>query len=110
MNTEMRGGATQASKLLKSLANENRLKILCALVDGQKNVGQLEMILQLRQPTLSQQLARLRSDKLVITRRVSKQIYYRISSDEALEVVGLLHDLYCKDANEAEAPLNIAAE
>ncbi|MBL95431.1 MAG: Transcriptional activator HlyU [Alphaproteobacteria bacterium MarineAlpha3_Bin5] len=110
MVTDMRGGARKASVLLKSLANENRLKILCALVDGQKNVGELESILRVRQPTLSQQLARLRSDKLVSTRRASKQIYYRISSDEALEVVGLLHDLFCNDATKAETPFHVAAE
>ena len=66
--------AKRASTFLKSLANENRLVILCALADGEKNVGELEGILGIRQPTLSQQLARLRADNMVSTRRDSKQI------------------------------------
>ncbi|MEE8454993.1 MAG: metalloregulator ArsR/SmtB family transcription factor, partial [Limibaculum sp.] len=85
----------RASGFLKSLANKNRLVILCALADGEKNVGELEEILNIRQPTLSQQLARLRSDDLVATRRESKQIYYRLSSDEAELVMGLVFELFC---------------
>ena len=75
--------AKLASKFLKSLANENRLVILCALAEGEKNVGELEEILGVRQPTLSQQLARLRADDMVSTRRESKQIYYKLSNEDA---------------------------
>ncbi len=87
--------AKRASTFLKSLANENRLVILCALADGEKNVGELEAILGIRQPTLSQQLARLRADNMVSTRRESKQIYYSLASDEAELVMGLVFDLFC---------------
>ncbi|MCH7831802.1 MAG: winged helix-turn-helix transcriptional regulator [Proteobacteria bacterium] len=87
--------ANRASTFLKSLANENRLVILCALADGEKNVSQLEEILGIRQPTLSQQLARLRSDNMVSTRRESKQIFYNLSSDEAELVMGLVFELFC---------------
>lgn len=100
--------AHRASSFLKSLANKNRLVILCVLADGEKNVGELEAILNIRQPTLSQQLARLRGDNLVATRRESKQIYYRLASDEAELVMGLIFELFCagSDADlkrEAEA-------
>jgi len=90
--------AQRASRFLKSLANGNRLVILCSLVDGEKNVGELERILGIRQPTLSQQLARLRSDKLVETRRDSRQIYYALASHEAEQVIKLLCDLFCSKA------------
>ncbi len=86
--------AQRASRFLKSLANGNRLVILCSLVDGEKNVGELERILGIRQPTLSQQLARLRSDELVETRRDSRQIYYGLASDEAEQMIKLLYELF----------------
>ena len=95
--------AKRASKFLKALANDNRLVILCSLADGEKNVGELEQILGIRQPTLSQQLARLRSDDLVETRRDSRQIYYGLASDEAKQVIKLLNKLFCSrtDSNAA---------
>lgn len=97
--------AKLASQFLKALANENRLVILCTLADGEKNVGELEEILGIRQPTLSQQLARLRTEKLVGTRRESKQIYYHLASEEAQQVIGLLYELFCsKDAGAASKP------
>ncbi len=87
----------RASKFLKGLANVNRLVVLCALADGEKNVSQLEKILGIRQPTLSQQLARLRADDFVSTRRESKQIFYSLTNDEAELLVGLLFKLFCKE-------------
>lgn len=84
----------RASGFLKALANENRLVILRALAEGEKNVGELENVLGIRQPTLSQQLARLRADELVATRRDSKQIYYSLASKEAEKVIGLLYELF----------------
>ena len=88
--------ARAASDLLKSIAHENRLLILCILADGEKSVGELEVLLKLRQPSVSQQLARLRSDGLVATRREGKTIYYSLSSHEAGRVVRLLYDIYCR--------------
>ena len=83
-----------ASRFIKSLANENRLVILCSLAKGEKNVGELEGILGIRQPTLSQQLARLRADNLVSTRRHSKHIFYRLASWEVEKTLGLLCELF----------------
>lgn len=80
----------KASQFLKSLANDNRLVIVCALANGERNVSQLEEMLGIRQPTLSQQLARLRSDGIVSTRRESKQIFYSLASKEAERVIRLL--------------------
>ena len=63
--------------------------------EGELSVGQLEARLSLRQPTLSQQLARLRADNLVATRRDAKNIYYSLASPEAKAVIGMLYDLFC---------------
>ena len=93
----IRENAKLASSFLKGMANETRLVILCALAEGEKNVSELEDILGIRQPTLSQQLARLRAGKLVRTRRESKQIFYSLASEEAELVLGLLYKLFCMD-------------
>lgn len=89
--------ARAAADLLKALAHETRLMILCLLVEGEKSVGELEQLMLLRQPSVSQQLARLRFDGLVHARRDGRTIYYSLGSEEAKKVVTLLYDLYCKD-------------
>jgi DNA-binding transcriptional ArsR family regulator len=87
--------ALRASDFLKALANPHRLLILCYLAQGEMSVSELEQLLKLRQPTLSQQLARLREDALVDTRRAGKMIYYRLASNEARQVIRLLYELFC---------------
>jgi DNA-binding transcriptional ArsR family regulator len=88
--------ARVASDLMKSLSSETRLMILCMLSSGELSVTQLEERLQIAQATLSQQLARLRSEKLVATRRDGRSIYYSIADTRVSEVVTLLYSLYCK--------------
>src|SRR5271169_6368724 len=88
--------AKRASDFLKALAHESRLMILCILAEGEKSVSELEDILSLRQPTVSQQLARLRADGLVSTRRDGKAIYYALASEEARVVIGAIYDVFCK--------------
>lgn len=100
--------AEEASRFLKSVANENRLLILCHLVDGEKSVGELEAALDLRQPNLSQQLARLRRDELVTARRASKNIYYSIATPHTRQMLELLCKLFGRD--HAGAPQLVAAE
>lgn len=97
----LRQAAGQACGLLKALANEDRLVILCQLAQGEANVGGLEARLDIRQPTLSQQLAVLRDEGLVTTRREGKYIYYRLASVEAIEVIKTLHQLYCEPGEAA---------
>jgi DNA-binding transcriptional ArsR family regulator len=101
---DIQENAKLASSFLKSLANENRLVILCALAEGEKNVGELEEILGVRQPTLSQQLARLRADKMVETRRESKQIYYKLCNEDAELVLGLIFELFCTGGSQEMEP------
>lgn len=92
----MVGNAKRASEFLKALAHENRLMILCILAEGEKSVSELEDFLALRQPTVSQQLARLRADGLVSTRRDGKTIYYNLASEEARTVIGAIYDVFCR--------------
>ena len=87
-----------AADFLKALANPNRLMILCFLRDGEFSVSELEDKLDLRQPTLSQQLARLREDDLVDTRRDGKQIYYSLSNEKVRRTIALLDDMFCSGA------------
>jgi ArsR family transcriptional regulator len=92
---EIKKNAPFAAGFLRTLANENRLIILCILSQGERNVRELERTLELRQPTLSQQLSVLREQRLVATRRNGKEIYYRLASEEAQAVIGLLYELFC---------------
>jgi DNA-binding transcriptional ArsR family regulator len=92
----MAGNARRASDFLKALAHESRLLILCILADSEKSVSELEEILSLRQPTVSQQLARLRSEGMVSTRRDGKTVYYNLASEEARIVIGAIYDVFCK--------------
>lgn len=96
--------ASRATSLLKSLANEDRLLLLCQLVDGEKSVSELERLTGIRQPTLSQQLGVLRNEALVNTRREGKWIYYSVASQEAMAILGTLHSLFCGDDAGVQPP------
>lgn len=89
--------ARKAGDLLKALSHETRLLILCLLTEGEKSVSELEQIMSMPQAAVSQQLARLRLDRLVITRRDGRQIYYRIASDEISTIIGQLYEMFCTD-------------
>ncbi len=93
----MRSAADRARVLLKVLSNPDRLLLLCKLTEGEHCVSDLEGALGILQPTLSQQLGVLREEKLVSTRREGKQIYYSITSQEALAVMQVLYQLYCAE-------------
>jgi DNA-binding transcriptional ArsR family regulator len=86
--------AEAASSFLKSLANPNRLMIACALLDGERSVGELEIDLGLRQPSLSQQLAELRETGVVEARREAKQVFYRISDQRTVALLTTLHQIF----------------
>jgi DNA-binding transcriptional ArsR family regulator len=93
---EIIASAREASEFLKALSHEARLVILCLLVEGEKSVSEIEQLLSLRQPAVSQQLARLRSDNLLETRRDGKNIYYSLARPEVREVFAALHDAFCR--------------
>lgn len=92
---DLRNNAKQATNLLKALANENRLLILCYLDDRELSVSELNACLDLSQSALSQHLAVLRRDQLVKTRRESQTIYYSLNGEEAKQIIRTLHKMYC---------------
>lgn len=94
----MQAAARDACGLLKVLSNPDRLLILCQLSQGEARVGELEEILGIVQPTLSQQLTVLREEELVTTRRDGKNIYYSLASSQALAVIETLYMQFCADA------------
>jgi len=91
----MRQAADAACALMRALANPDRLLILCQLAHGEKRVGELESLLNIVQPTLSQQLTVLRAQQLVSTRREGKHIYYSLGSLQALAVIQTLYQEFC---------------
>lgn len=88
--------AKEVSSFLKALSHESRLLILCALSEGEKSVGELEDLLAQRQATVSQQLARLRLDGLVTTRREGQMIYYSLANDDVRAVLATLYEVFCR--------------
>lgn len=96
----MQTAAARACGLLKVLGNPDRLLLLCQLTQGEYCVSELETLLNIQQPTLSQQLGVLREEELVSTRRDGKQIYYSMASKEALAVMAVLHEQFCPPQGE----------
>ena len=99
---KMKASASNACRLMKVLSNPDRLMLLCQLSQSEKRVGELEEILSIVQPTLSQQLTVLREEELVTTRRDGKNIYYQIASPQALAVMNVLFDQFCRPNAEDE--------
>lgn len=98
---EFEANAAEAARLLKALANERRLLILCQIGDGERSVGSLKV--GLSQSALSQHLALLREEGLVSTRRDAQTIFYRISNPNVLKMIATLSDIYCPAAARAAA-------
>lgn len=91
----LRSSADKASVLLKVMANSDRLMLLCQLSQQEMSVSALEQTLDIRQPTLSQQLTVLRAAGLVSNRREGKNIYYAIASKSALAIMSVLYQEIC---------------
>lgn len=92
----LRTHAADASRLLKALANEKRLVLLCLLSEGEASVGELNARIDLSQSALSQHLALLREDGLVETRRDAQTIFYSLADGPARRVIDTLHAIYCE--------------
>jgi DNA-binding transcriptional ArsR family regulator len=91
----MRAHAGDAARLLRTLANDQRLLVLCMLVESELSVSQINERLDLSQSALSQHLARLREEGLVNTRRDAQTIYYSLADGPAQALIGTLHAIYC---------------
>lgn len=77
------------------MSNRHRLLILCHLLDGERRVSELEEVIGLSQSALSQHLARLRKDGLVVTRRDAQNIFYSLAGTDVQQVLAVLHDIFC---------------
>lgn len=98
----MQGAADEASQFLRSVANRDRLLLLCHLSQGEQGVSQLETVTGIRQPSLSQQLGVLRREGLISPRREGKQVHYRIADDRALALLEKLYELFCLHGKEVQ--------
>ena len=94
----MHAHAGDAAQLLKALANERRLQVLCLLTAGERSVGEMQGLLDLGQSALSQHLAVLREEGLVLTRRDAQTIHYSLAPGPAAAVMHTLHGIYCAPA------------
>ncbi|MCC0028945.1 MAG: helix-turn-helix transcriptional regulator [Brucellaceae bacterium] len=94
--SELDAKAHLAADLLLAMANPKRLMILCHLFEGELSVTELGKIVDMNQSALSQQLAKLRTMRLVETRREAQTIFYRLASDEVVRVLETLHGIYCQ--------------
>lgn len=99
---ELHDMASHACELLKAMANEWRLMILCQLSEGEKTVGEMQRTLGLSQSALSQHLAVLRREKIVKARKHAQSVSYSLSGEEAIRVMGTLHDLFCSSRETEE--------
>ena len=93
--TELHDMAAHACELLKAMANEWRLMILCQLAEGEKSVSELQGLLGLSQSALSQHLAILRREKIVRARKQAQSVSYSLAGDEATKVMETLHEVFC---------------
>lgn len=93
----MQEHAQAAANLLKALANENRLMILCTLLNGEMSVGELNARVPLSQSALSQHLASLREAGLVATRKEAQTVFYSLQGDEAQKIIAVLQSIYCPE-------------
>ncbi len=93
--SDMREHAQKAAALLKALANENRLMIMCTLISGEMSVGELNEKIPLSQSALSQHLASLREAGLVTTRKEAQTVFYQLSGNEATRIIAVLQSIYC---------------
>jgi DNA-binding transcriptional ArsR family regulator len=91
----LRAAAGSAVAALKVLANEERLLLLCQLSQGELSVGELEMALDIHQPTLSQQLGVLRNEGVVNARRDGKRVFYSVADRQLLDILAVLYRVYC---------------
>ena len=97
---QMGDNAEKACSLLKSMANQSRLMILCQLAEREMSVGELMQSVPLSQSALSQHLATLRRENIVCTRRIAQSIRYSLCSNDARAIISALYELYCKNEDE----------
>ena len=96
----MQAQAETAAELLKAIANPQRLRILCLLIEGERTVSQINEQVDLSQSALSQHLAILRQKSLVTTRKQAQTVFYRVAEGAVTQIIQTLHDIYCPAISE----------
>ncbi|WP_020405980.1 ArsR/SmtB family transcription factor [Hahella ganghwensis] len=96
--SQLAENAKEAAGLLKAMANENRLMVLCSLLEKELTVGELNRVVPLSQSALSQHLAALRKAGLVSTRREAQTVWYRLEGIAAQQVIAVLKELFCPES------------
>ena len=102
---ELQRSARRAAPLLKAMSNPSRLVILCQLAEGERSVGELEEEVGLSQSGISQHLAVLRREHVVVTRRDKQTVYYALASADVMALMATLHQVFCKPAKAGRARL-----
>lgn len=92
---ELIANAHEATDFIKKFAHPSRLMIVCALVDGERSVRDLEDTLGIRQPGLSQQIAELRDAGLIVGRKESKNMFYRLADGRVRNFIEQMHQMFC---------------
>ena len=92
---QLEASAYAATRLMKLLANEQRLILVCKLIEGERSVGDLAAYTGLGQSAASQHLGKLRAEAVVATRRDAQTIYYRLANDDVKRILKVLHGIYC---------------
>ena len=95
--SKMQDSSAQAASVLKLLANQQRLLLLCALINREHTVSELEDLTGLSQSSMSQHLARLREENIVSTRREAQRIFYAVSDKNVIKILQTMHALYCTE-------------
>jgi len=98
---ELQSNAKRAAPLLKAMSNPTRLVILCKIAEGERSVGELEKQVGLTQSGISQHLAVLRRQHIVVTRRDKQTIYYSLASPDVIALMATLHQVFCRPAQAA---------
>lgn len=96
--SQFEASAAGAARLLRALANERRLMILCQLADRERSVGEIQPLVGLSQSALSQHLKVLRDEGVVAARREGQTVWYRIADPAAVKVVTTLAEIFCPPA------------
>lgn len=102
----MAAQADTAADLLKALANPQRLRVLCLLIEGERSVSQINERVPLSQSALSQHLAVLREKGLVDTRKQAQTVFYRVADGPVHRIIQTLHEIYCAVGTDAEPALS----
>jgi DNA-binding transcriptional ArsR family regulator len=92
---DMKANARRATAFLKSIGHEQRLLVLCQLARQELSVGGLAAALDLRQPAVSQHLARLRAEGIITARRDGTTVYYSVQQTEVLPIIDALYSVFC---------------